>query len=98
MSEPANMCSTRYLLVNRFKTGFDPTIYKSNLFQLKTYTCTVHVKIQTEAIILVPLLSQKHIKFGPLSSKIMEKSIFPKSQRIFGHVRVLSLIETQSRG
>ena len=55
------------------------------------------MKIQTEAIILVPLLSQKHLKSVMLSDGIMEKSIFPKSQRIFGHVGDLPHIETYSR-
>ena len=34
------------------------------------------MKIQTEAVILVPLLSPKHVKLGPLSSEMMEKPIF----------------------
>ena len=55
------------------------------------------MKIQTETDRMGWVLSRKHVKFDPLSNKIIEKLIFPKSQRIFCHLRVLSLIETPPR-
>ena len=36
------------------------------------------MKIQTETDRMGWVLSRKHVKFYPLSNKIMEKSIFPK--------------------